>query len=42
MVYGPRDGLTAVSNIYISYYHWLGDFSAVTVERFHLRRESSQ
>ena len=42
MVYGSHDSLTTVSHIDISYHHRLGDFSTVTVERFHLRHESSQ
>ena len=42
MDYGSHDSLTTVNNIYISYHHRLDDSSAVPLERFHLRHESSQ
>ena len=42
MVYRSYDCLTTVSHIYIPYHHRLGDFSAVAVERLHLRWEGPE
>jgi len=41
MVHGAYDSFTAVMDVHIPDDH-LADFSPVTIQRFHLRSESSQ